>query len=559
MSRLVRAILLWVEQPVFSDPEDNQMALYIQLIAFLIIAGSLGIGIVYAIVGRPLPVILMLLNTIVQIVILWLVRRKSLKPAIYLFLGFLLIFVPFGILITGGLQAINAVVYPVILMFASLLLNHKQFITYFVLCLVEIGLVIFADTQFVAPLYILPDSKFIFFVTFSLIILFAALAFRFVTETLSNNLRNKRQSEELYRSLVEMLPMSICTKDIGGRFTFVNQNYCDEFSLNPTDILGKNDFDMHPLDLAEKYRRDDLHVIATGKSIEMIEEHQPLGGKRTIVQVFKTPIYNSQGEPTGVQICFWDVSERKKAEDEIRRLNEELEQRVIERTSQLEAANRELSNLSYTIGHDLRSPIRAIVAYSYLLQDELDGKLNASEVEKLQRIHQVSLQMGRMVDEFLNFLKLGNAPINKSKVDVHALVSRVVEDVRREIGERKVEFIVNPLPSCVASISLLFEVYSRLISNAVKFTSTRKVARIQIGFVPKNGENCYYVSDNGVGFDMKFAGKLFGVFQHLHQLQEFDGTGMGLATVQRIIHRHGGRIWAEAEIDKGATFYFTLG
>lgn len=559
MSRFLQAIKDWVSRPDFLDPEQNQVALYLQVIVMIIVVGAVAVGSVYVVVGQPVPVILMLVNATAHCVVLWMVRRKHLKPAIYLFLVFLLGFVTYGILITGGLQALNAVIYPIILIFASLLLERGKFGAYFLLCVLSIGVVVFAETEFISPLYTPENSKPAFFITFSLIILFAALIIRFVTETLQNNLQNKRQSEELYRSLVEVLPMCVCTKDLNGRFTYVNQNYCDEFSLTPGDILGKDDFDMHPPDLAEKYRQDDLDVISTGKSVEMIEDHQPLGGKRIVVQVFKTPIYNAHGEPTGVQICFWDISERKKAEDEIRRLNEELEQRVIERTAQLEAANRELNNLSYTIGHDLRSPIRAVVAYSHLLLDELHGKLKTADAEKLQQIHQVASQMGKMVDEFLNFLRLGSVSIKKRAVDVNALMAQVVEKTRQAVGERAVEIIVKPLPECIAVAYLLEDVYFRLVSNALKFTATRQAARIEIGHFEQDSQTVYYVRDNGIGFDIRYAGKLFDVFQRLHQPHEFEGIGMGLATARRIIERHGGRIWAEAEVDKGATFYFTLG
>jgi signal transduction histidine kinase len=240
------------------------------------------------------------------------------------------------------------------------------------------------------------------------------------------------------------------------------------------------------------------------------------------------------------------------------RWNEELEKRVTDRTVELESANREMESLSYTIGHDLRSPIRAIVAYSHMLLEELTGQLETSRIEKLRQVNEVSLRMGRMVDDFLSFLRLNRSPLQKQPVKVVPFIRRMLLEFEGETAGRKVEFSVLPMPDCIADASMLREVYFQLISNAIKFTLPRETAQIEIGFVEIQGDRCYFVRDNGVGFDMQYYPKLFGVFQRLHHASEFEGVGASLAIVQRIIQRHGGRIWAEAQVDQGATFYFTL-
>ena len=223
-----------------------------------------------------------------------------------------------------------------------------------------------------------------------------------------------------------------------------------------------------------------------------------------------------------------------------------------------EAANAELKSLSYTIGHDLRSPIRAVVAYSHILLTELSGKLDASQIDKLRQVNEVSLRMGSMVDEFLYFLRLGSVVLYKRNVNVGWMVEYLLVQLKKDISGRKVEFSVRPLPDCYADERLLKDIFTNLISNAIKFTVSRSPAKIEIGAIERKGQVCYFVRDNGVGFDMRYAGKLFGIFQRLHRLDEFEGIGVGLAIAHRIVQRHGGRIWAEAEVDKGATFFFTL-
>jgi light-regulated signal transduction histidine kinase (bacteriophytochrome) len=191
--------------------------------------------------------------------------------------------------------------------------------------------------------------------------------------------------------------------------------------------------------------------------------------------------------------------------------------------------------------------------------DELSDHLDSSQKDKLQKINKVSRRMGHMVDDFLTFLRLSRSPMKKQKVSILMLVDQIVEETKnKQAAERKVILSVSPLPDCYADLYMITDVFSRLISNALKFSAPRDPALIEIGISEQQGETCYFVRDNGVGFDMKYSGKLFGVFQRLHGSDEFEGIGMGLAIVQRIIHRHGGRIWAVSQPDQGAAVYFTL-
>jgi PAS domain S-box-containing protein len=364
-------------------------------------------------------------------------------------------------------------------------------------------------------------------------------------------------------SLIEMLPVMIFVKD-ARTLCYVRQNRAtlNLLGLSRDDVIGKRDHDFLPAEQADFILAKDREVLASGRLLEIPEQsiHTRLLGVRTL-RTRKMPVLDEHGTPEFLLGVSEDITERKLAEQAIRELNAAL----LAKAAQLEATNNELESFSYSVSHDLRAPLRAVDGFALILEEDYQGRLDAEGLRYLSVIRQNSRRMGALIDDLLAFSRLGRQPVAHGEVNVDSLVREVVEEVLHMEslgagGEAATapHIEVEPLPPTHGDRGLLRQVWANLIANAVKYSSKASRPLIQVSGCQVGAENHYSVRDNGVGFDMDYAGQLFRVFQRLHRADEFSGTGVGLAIVHRVVTRHGGRVWAEGKVDHGAVFSFAL-
>jgi len=378
------------------------------------------------------------------------------------------------------------------------------------------------------------------------------VAFTDVTEL--NNERN------LLRSVLDSLLDHVFVKDREGRYILLNAVARKARGVaSEAAVADKTVFDILPRDEAAAAAAEDQSVVSTGSPLFSREEAITLkSGETRWYLTAKIPLRDPAGEIIGVIGINRDVTELHQSAEEIRKLNVELEQRVIERTRQLELTNRELESFAYSVSHDLRAPLRSIDGFSEALLEDYERRLDAQGKDYLRRVRNATQRMDNLIDDLLALSRVTRAELRKIKVDVSGLVNEIAQELRRQESGREVTLTVASGLTATADPNLLRIALQNLLHNAWKFTARQRDAKIDVGVTERDGKQVFLVRDNGVGFDMAYADKLFGAFQRLHSEAEFPGTGIGLATVQRIVHRHGGEVWAKAAVNQGATFFFTL-
>jgi len=367
------------------------------------------------------------------------------------------------------------------------------------------------------------------------------------------------ESEERFRTMANSIPQLAWIARADGFISWYNRRWLEYTGKTSEEMEGWGWQSVHDPVALPRVMTGWQAAIAAGTTFEM---EFPLRGVDGSFRIFLTrvePLKKADGEVVQWFGTNTDVTELKRAEEHVRRLNADLEERVVERTAELQTANKELESFSYTVSHDLRGPVRAIDGFSQAVLEDFGPQLPDEGRRYLGIIRHSAQQMGSLVDGLLAFAQLGRQELSKQTFNTDQLVRLTLHELGSPWEDRRVEIRLGALPESSGDLALMKQVWINLLSNALKYSRKRDKAEIEIGCTTTNGADTFFVRDNGSGFDMGHAKKLFGVFQRLHGSDEFEGTGVGLATVQRIVERHGGRVWADAAVDHGATFFFTLG
>jgi PAS domain S-box-containing protein len=422
--------------------------------------------------------------------------------------------------------------------------------------------ILFFDYYFVAPRYsfYVTVSELPYFVAtaaFGALIAWFSTVRRRVERDLSqarDHLEIEVQERSQQASLLDLTHDSIFVRNLDFTITYWNQGAHELYGWSAEEALGQKSDTLlkttFPAPLEEI--RDVLE--RTGRW-EGELQRTTAGGSQVVASARWSLRYDSKLQPAAILETSNDITERKHREKEIENLNHELTRR----SGDLETANKELEAFAYSVSHDLRAPLRHMSGYGELLQKKSASVLDEKCSHYLAMILESARRMGNLIDDLLAFSRVGRAETQKTLVNLEQLVREVINEVRQDAPGREISWQVSPLPSFYGDRSMIRLVLVNLLTNAIKFTRPRSRAEIEVGSAGDGGgDPAVFVRDNGVGFDMKYANKLFGVFQRLHQSDAFEGTGIGLATVQRIVLRHGGKVWAEGAVDRGATFYFSL-
>jgi len=374
---------------------------------------------------------------------------------------------------------------------------------------------------------------------------------------IQRNAKDTGDTDHIYRILAANIPgTAITILDREERYLLAEGDFLVTMGYVKETMPGKKISEVITPENYNGYYKDVIRRAFAGETI--LVERQTLSTYYSLMKV--VPLRDRKGEIFAIMFVLIDVTQIKLAQFALAKINEELESKVLERTEQLKEANRQLESFTYSVSHDLRAPLRAISGFANILKEDYSGIVKDEEFDKTtDKVIANAVRMERLINDLLDFSRLERKELLKTQIDVGKMVVEILKELTsQESSSRKFDIAISPLESVQADPSLLRQVWVNLLSNALKYSRKKEEARIAISCSHDNGMVCYSVADNGAGFDMKFADKLFGVFQRLHSASEYEGTGVGLALVKSIVQRHGGDIWAESEVGKGTRFFFTL-
>ena len=374
--------------------------------------------------------------------------------------------------------------------------------------------------------------------------------------TIQNNAKKTGDADHIYRILAANIPgTAITILDREERYLLAEGDFLLTMGYTKETMPGKKISEVITPENYTGYYQDVIRRVFAGESI--LTERQTLSSYYTLMNV--VPLRDGQDEIFAIMFVLIDVTPIKQAQFALIKVNEELETKVLERTNQLKQANHLLESFSYSVSHDLQAPLRSISGFTNILKEDYADRIKDNEFEKLtSRIIANVSKMKTLIDDLLQFSKIERKELSRSRIDMDKMVHEMMDELLTQQSSRTFDVSIGPLEPVEGDRTLIQQVWMNLLSNAIKYTKKKDLTSIEIGCSVDKDIVCYFVSDNGAGFDMKFADKLFGAFQRLHSPSEFEGTGVGLVVVKNILERHGGKIWVESERDKGTIFYFTL-
>lgn len=368
-----------------------------------------------------------------------------------------------------------------------------------------------------------------------------------------------RKSEERYRSLIETMNDWIWEIDENFCFTYSSLKIQSILGYELNNVLGSSIIDLVPTNQRDDVEEEFSELAVRQEAFVGVEQYfEDSDGNIAIFETSGIPLFTNNGIFQGYRGISKDITERKKTERQIARMNDELENKVIERTKMLRIANKELEAFSYSVSHDLRAPLRSIDGFSQALIEDYGNSLDDVATNYLSRVRSAAQRMSILIDDMIKLAKVSRTELSKKRINLSDIARTITKNLAEMEPDRDAEFVIQPNLNVLGDENLMKVALQNLLENAWKFTSKNEKTRIEVGSKPVDNDSVYYVRDNGAGFDMNYAKKLFTPFQRLHKENDFPGTGIGLSTVQRIIHRHLGKIWAEGEPGEGAEFCFTL-